>query len=89
MKIRITREAPWTIKDRLRTFREGEVLDIGTDVPDAVGQEMLIYGYAEPVSTKNNLVQETKVHLQEETKTDDTVSVQKPRGRPAKATKKE
>jgi len=87
-KLRIKREAPWTINDRIRTFRVGQEVEVGVDVPDEVAQAMLRHGYAEAAVNRQTLVQETKAG---ETVADATPEVEaddeseaparKPRGR--------
>jgi len=60
MRLTITKEAPWTIGGKTRTFKEGQQVEAGVDVPDNIAEQMLEHGYAKPAVTKVTLVQETK-----------------------------
>ena len=47
MKIKIIRSAPWMIGGNVRKFVEGQTLEVGVDVPDAIAEDMLRCEYAE------------------------------------------
>lgn len=43
----IIKTAPWKIGPNIRTFVEGEKLEVGKDVPDKIAEDMLKHDYAE------------------------------------------
>lgn len=58
MKIKIIKAGPWQINGNKVNFSLDQVLEIGKDVPDSIGEDMLRCEYAEPVSGKPKI--ETK-----------------------------
>ena len=48
MKIKVIKSAPWKIGANLKNFVEGQTLEVGVDVPDAIAEDMLRCDYAVP-----------------------------------------
>ncbi len=68
MKIKIIKSGPWQIGGNIRKFTEGQTVEVGTDVPDAIAEEMMKCGYAEKVTVGRPARMETKEDVKSEVK---------------------
>lgn len=50
MDIKITKAGPWRVWGNLKSFKEGQVLTVGEDVPVNIAEDMLRCEYAEKVN---------------------------------------
>lgn len=79
MKIKIIKSGPWQIGANLVTFKEGQILKIGEEIPDKIAEDMLRCDYAIPdqllkIETKD-LVEEKKAEADIESMDKDDLEV--------------